>query len=224
MEEDGEIYDGVRAQFPLSFGKQTKSQTSLEEIHNATRRTSNSNSKTTNDFPSLSSSSKEWLKSLRPSRNPTPPPPQPDEEDDGPLVGPPPPPSGLGPENHDDDEMIGPPPPPPRDYNLEDDSDQTELGNRFRIPLSNEIVLKGHTKVRFSCSTRMGFSLTPHLRIDEEFGKESQDRGGGGEGYPSSHPHLSVMSLRSDGSLCVADSFRHFAAPEGIACHSRPHV
>ncbi|KAJ1416662.1 WD40/YVTN repeat-like-containing domain superfamily [Sesbania bispinosa] len=122
-EEEGEIYDGVRAQFPLSFGKQTKSQTSLEAIHNATRRNPNSNSKTTNDFPSLSSSSKEWLKSLRPSKNPTPPPPQPDEEDDGPLVGPPPPPSRS------------------------DDSDQTELGNRFRIPLTNEIVLKGHTKV-----------------------------------------------------------------------------
>ncbi|XP_027336210.1 AP2-like ethylene-responsive transcription factor AIL1 [Abrus precatorius] len=73
-------------------------------------------------------------------------------------------------------------------------------------------------------SNWLGFSLTPHLRIDEEFGRENQERGGG---YPppsshphphphppSSHPHLSVMPLRSDGSLCVSDSFRHSAAPE----------
>ncbi|XP_061364028.1 AP2-like ethylene-responsive transcription factor AIL1 [Gastrolobium bilobum] len=65
-------------------------------------------------------------------------------------------------------------------------------------------------------SNWLGFSLTPHLRIDGEFGRENQDHGGG---YPHphphpSHPHLSVMPLRSDGSLCVADSFRHSVAPE----------
>ena len=60
MEEEGDIYDGVRAQFPLSFGKQSKPQTPLEAIHNATRR-SNSNPKTTNDLPSISSSSRECL-------------------------------------------------------------------------------------------------------------------------------------------------------------------
>lgn len=66
----------------------------------------------------------------------------------------------------------------------------------------------------FSCanmSNWLGFSLTPHLRIDEEFGRENQDHGGGGP-YPP--PHLSSMPLRSDGSLCVS------AAPEGIACHA----
>lgn len=72
----------------------------------------------------------------------------------------------------------------------------------------------------------LGFSLTPHLRIDEEFGRENQERGEEGEGgggyhpRPSSHPHLSVMPLRSDGSLCVADSFSHSATPQGIACHT----
>ncbi|XP_047159102.1 AP2-like ethylene-responsive transcription factor AIL1 isoform X1 [Vigna umbellata] len=66
----------------------------------------------------------------------------------------------------------------------------------------------------------LGFSLTPHLRIDEEFGRENQERGEEGEGgggyhpRPSSHPHLSVMPLRSDGSLCVADSFSHSATPQ----------
>ncbi|CAJ2632857.1 unnamed protein product [Trifolium pratense] len=152
MEDEGEIYDGVRAEFPLSFGKQSKSQTPLETIHNATRRTSSSsalpNSKTPNDFPSISSSSKEWLHSVRSSKNPTPPPPL---HDDDSLVGPPPPPPHNE-EEDDDGEMIGPPPPPPGS-NLDDsddeddDSDEDQPSNRFRIPLSNEIVLKGHTKV-----------------------------------------------------------------------------
>ncbi|KAH8514243.1 hypothetical protein H0E87_007181 [Populus deltoides] len=42
----------------------------------------------------------------------------------------------------------------------------------------------------------LGFSLTPHLRIDEGFGREDQA------------PGFSVMPLRSDGSLCVFDPFR----------------
>ncbi|XP_022777228.1 AP2-like ethylene-responsive transcription factor AIL1 [Durio zibethinus] len=46
-------------------------------------------------------------------------------------------------------------------------------------------------------SNWLGFSLTPHLRIDGSFGRE--DHGG----------FSSVMPLRSDGSLCVADPFRH---------------
>ncbi|KAK7255702.1 hypothetical protein RIF29_29121 [Crotalaria pallida] len=65
-------------------------------------------------------------------------------------------------------------------------------------------------------SNWLGFSLTPHLRIEEDFGRENQDHGGP---YPpnshSHHPlHLSAMPLRSDGSLCVADSFRHSAPPQ----------
>lgn len=49
-------------------------------------------------------------------------------------------------------------------------------------------------------SNWLGFSLTPHLSIHEGFGGE-------GEGGFSSH-HMSVMPLRSDGSLCVLDPFR----------------
>ncbi|XVF25212.1 hypothetical protein REPUB_Repub13aG0193600 [Reevesia pubescens] len=45
-------------------------------------------------------------------------------------------------------------------------------------------------------SNWLGFSLTPHLRIDENFGRE--DHGG----------FSSLMPLRSDGSLCVVDPFR----------------
>ncbi|KAG4916226.1 hypothetical protein JHK87_053783 [Glycine soja] len=128
---------------------QSKPQTPLEAIHNATRR-SNSNPKTANDLPSVSSSSRDWLNSLRPPKTPTPPPPlPPPDHDDGPMVGPPPPPPTAADEEEDDDdaEMIGPPPPPPIASESEDDSDQDEVGTRFRIPLSNEIVLKGHTKV-----------------------------------------------------------------------------
>jgi hypothetical protein len=53
----------------------------------------------------------------------------------------------------------------------------------------------------------LGFSLTPHLRIDEGFGREDQA------------PGFSVMPLRSDGSLCVFDPFRRPSngAP-GTAC------
>lgn len=85
-------------------------------------------------------------------------PPRPPEEDEdgGAMIGPPRPPVGLGSgeEGDEDGEMIGPPRPPPGSNfgasSSEDDSDEDELGNRFRIPLSNEIVLKGHTKVLVS--------------------------------------------------------------------------
>ncbi|XP_054822424.1 uncharacterized protein LOC129320814 [Prosopis cineraria] len=203
MEDEADIYDGTRSQFPLSFGKQSKSQTPLEAIHNATRRSSSNldskpsssshppattaDTKSTNYLPSISSSSKAWLLSLRSSKNPNPdstadrrggastigpprppppgesdedggvmvgPPRPPDEEeDDSEMIGPPLPPVGLTPgeEGVDDGEMIGPPRPPPGSNvgasSSEDDSDEDEVGNRFRIPLSNEIVLKGHTKV-----------------------------------------------------------------------------
>lgn len=70
-------------------------------------------------------------------------------------------------------------------------------------------------------SNWLGFSLTPHMRIDEEFGTENQNHVAEGSEIgrnyvtPSSHPHphhLSIMPLRSDGSLCVSDSF----TPQGI--------
>ncbi|KAF8388740.1 hypothetical protein HHK36_025420 [Tetracentron sinense] len=48
-------------------------------------------------------------------------------------------------------------------------------------------------------SNWLGFSLTPHLRIHDGFGGEE-------EGSLSSH--MSVLPLRSDGSLCVIDPFR----------------
>ncbi|MBA0822337.1 hypothetical protein Goarm_019144, partial [Gossypium armourianum] len=108
-------------------------------------------------LPSLSSYSKAWLDSLRNSKSPNPNPndsvigpprpppgPVPDEDDEDVMVGPPPPPPGSG-EDDDNDVMIGPPRPPvgPSSDSEEDEEEE----NRYRIPLSNEIVLKGHTKI-----------------------------------------------------------------------------
>ncbi|XP_056163201.1 AP2-like ethylene-responsive transcription factor AIL1 isoform X3 [Syzygium oleosum] len=61
-------------------------------------------------------------------------------------------------------------------------------------------------------SNWLGFSLTPHLKINEEICREGQagGGGGGGGGFP---PDITVMPLRSDGSLCVLDP--HFRRPHG---------
>ncbi|XP_010415936.1 PREDICTED: WD repeat-containing protein 70 [Camelina sativa] len=179
--------EGLRAHFPLSFGKTSNVSAPTEAIHNATRRTDvatteaevssdfatkNSNSgKSESGFPSLSSSSETWLRSVPgPNRNPNssslapsdddlamgppPPPSKPtQEEDDGVLMGPPPPPKGLVNSNDSDDEddMIGPPPPPPAAVDSDEDSDGDDADdneqNRYQIPLSKEIQLKGHTKI-----------------------------------------------------------------------------
>ncbi|KAG7579837.1 WD40 repeat [Arabidopsis thaliana x Arabidopsis arenosa] len=184
--------EGLRAHFPVSFGKTSKVSASTEAIHSATRRTDVAtdagvssdfstkkpdSGKSESGFPSLSSSSETWLRSVRgPKRNPNsssltpsdddiamgppPPPPPPskptqeeDEEDDGVMMGPPPPPKGLGNINDSDDEadMIGPPPPPRAAIDSDEDSDDDDANdneeNRYQIPLSNEIQLKGHTKI-----------------------------------------------------------------------------
>lgn len=55
-------------------------------------------------------------------------------------------------------------------------------------------------------SNWLGFSLTPHLRIDEGFGRDEQHQQQGGF----------VMPLRSDGSLCVIDPFRRPSGSEGV--------
>ncbi|CAK9133431.1 unnamed protein product [Ilex paraguariensis] len=185
MEDEAEIYDGIRAQFPITFGKQSKSQTPLEVIHNATRRTtatartvadrqsaSSSHSRNVEkdkDFPSLSSSSKSWLESFKntnpSSRNPQnssnsdsnigvligPARPLPDSNSaEDAMIGPPRPTTVNGEEEDDDDDerMIGPPRPPPGAVGSDSEEDlDEEEENRYRIPLSNEIALKGHTKV-----------------------------------------------------------------------------
>ncbi|KAL6505292.1 hypothetical protein OROGR_025109 [Orobanche gracilis] len=210
MDDDADIYDGIRSQFPLSFGKQSNSQTPLELIHNATRRNTGASTGSTavistgdkdyatnkaNALASLSSSSRVWLESSKnsnpnnskkgndgeifgPSRPPVglkdremkvgppseslvvdeddetvigprrpPPGGGADHENDEPVIGPPrPPPGGDG---DDDGPMIGPPRPPPSEVETdsEGDMDEQDEDSEYRLPLSNEIVLKGHTKV-----------------------------------------------------------------------------
>jgi len=177
MEDDAEIYDGIRAQFPLTFGKQSKPQTPLEAIHNTTRRQTDEPTKSSkSSFPSVSSSSKAWLDSFRPNPKPDPnsnpsnlreseakpsndeggemvgpPRPPSSEEDDGQLIGPPPPMGPVVDDDEDNGTMIGPPRPPEGFQGTdsdEDGQDEEEEETRHRIPMSNEIVLKGHSKVR----------------------------------------------------------------------------
>lgn len=63
-------------------------------------------------------------------------------------------------------------------------------------------------------SNWLGFSLTPHLRIDEGYvGREDQEPPCFSTPHHHNHHHdedssLSIMPLRSDGSLCVVDPFR----------------
>ncbi|KAJ0592436.1 putative transcription factor WD40-like family [Helianthus annuus] len=111
--------EGMRGFFPASFGKKSKSQTPVESIHKATRRP-----------PEPSDSHRQ---------NPKPSTPDDDDTLIGPPRPPPPPPAEDEDEDEDDEPIIGPPRP-----SAASDSDGDEL---HRIPLSNEIVLKGHTKV-----------------------------------------------------------------------------
>ncbi|KAJ4968625.1 hypothetical protein NE237_015326 [Protea cynaroides] len=195
MEDEADIYDGIRSQFPLSFGKRTKSHLPLESIHNTTRRNaepSSSSSLSSKGFPSLSSSSKAFLSELknkgsggrkRESNDGNVEPRKPNstaeedegqEDDDGAMIGPPrpPPPSNLAEEakevmigpprpppasssadgdEDDDNVLIGPPRPPANlansDSDEDEDAEDAEAEDQYRIPLSNEIVLKGHSKV-----------------------------------------------------------------------------
>ncbi|KAL8143010.1 hypothetical protein V2J09_016042 [Rumex salicifolius] len=137
MEDDADIFDGVRAQFPLSFGKQIKSQTPLED----------------GDMVALKPRPKDDEEGA--IVGPPPPPPSgsvADEDDEG-MVGPPPPPIGSIVDDDDDDgPLIGPPMPLVRSRSHDSDEEdedamEEEEEENYRIPMSNEIVLKGHTKV-----------------------------------------------------------------------------
>ncbi|CAN7047452.1 hypothetical protein IGI04_025479 [Brassica rapa subsp. trilocularis] len=163
--EDDEL-EAMRAHFPLSFGKTSIVSPPSESIHSSTRRAdarASSDSKPNSGFPSLSSSSNSWIQSVRrPKRNPnstggaksslSPSEDDVSVEDDGVMVGPPPPPPTRDGNDSDDDsdDMIGPPPPPRAadvDSDEDDVDDDDDEENRYKIPLSNEIQLKGHTKI-----------------------------------------------------------------------------
>eukprot|EP00252_Welwitschia_mirabilis_P016073 TRINITY_DN3555_c0_g1_i1.p1 TRINITY_DN3555_c0_g1~~TRINITY_DN3555_c0_g1_i1.p1 ORF type:complete len:649 (-),score=147.52 TRINITY_DN3555_c0_g1_i1:268-2214(-) len=165
--DEAEVQEGLRAYFPLSFGKQEKKQPSLEVVHSATKR-----------VPAVSEA-----KPLKPSKK--------DEKIEEPLIGPPRPPTNLDEDNsfigppkppqnsdeneeiigpprptygistgEDDGQMIGPPRPPGMDdlsrrqersdVDDDDDDDMDDCAGEeddVRVPVSNEIVLRGHSKV-----------------------------------------------------------------------------
>ncbi|XP_042012055.1 WD repeat-containing protein 70-like [Salvia splendens] len=71
-----------------------------------------------------------------------------DEDEDSRIGQPRPPPGAAG--DDDDGLTIGPPRPPPgstdSDEDKDEDADEEDEDPGYRVPMSNEIVLKGHTK------------------------------------------------------------------------------
>ncbi|ONK70878.1 uncharacterized protein A4U43_C04F2460 [Asparagus officinalis] len=132
---DDDELEAMRAHFPLSFGKKSNAQTHLSSVHSATRRSLDPSPQNPN--PDAAAGDEEDGLMIGPPRPPPPPPPSSRADDDG--VG--------------DGEMIGPPMPPPPSRRVDSDEDESdeELDDEpedfNRIPLSNEIVLRGHTKV-----------------------------------------------------------------------------
>lgn len=130
--------EAMRAFFPLSFGKAApRPSSATSSAHSNTLRKPQNPS---NPKPSASTAA---------------------DDDGAAMIGPPrPPPSARG-EGDDGDGMIGPPRPPPaddEDVDDDEDDDEEEMeddgeGGFNRIPLSNEIVLRGHNKVRATSSS-----------------------------------------------------------------------
>ncbi|KAK8969662.1 hypothetical protein KSP40_PGU009442 [Platanthera guangdongensis] len=176
--------EAMRAQFPISFGKQPKSQSQPSSVHLTTRRMVDPT--TNSSYPSSAAVAATGYTQLSGSREdeedaseqlPRPPsadgrheivddavraaigPPMPQSDqperdfDDDPMVGPLPlPPSSSEKfylEDDDDQDVIGPPRPPQvgSDSGSESDLDDSPTQNEFRIPISNEIVLKGHSRI-----------------------------------------------------------------------------
>lgn len=162
--EGDEMEEAMRAYFPLSFGKPSKAQSNPSLAHSATRRSA--------PAPAASASKPNprptgYEEDDGPMVGPPPPPPASRVEDEGEeeaMIGPPRPPpiSRVDDDEGEEDAMVGPPRPPPQldqkpsssaqdgstdesDEELDEDSPD----DAHRIPLSNEVVLRGHTKVVF---------------------------------------------------------------------------
>ncbi|KAK8444944.1 hypothetical protein SEVIR_9G230000v4 [Setaria viridis] len=157
MADGGEMdEEAMRAFFPLSFGKAPArpSSAASSAAHSSTLRKPQNPS---NPKPSASTAADDDGGAvIGPPRPPPAPAGEDDDEDGGGMIGPPrpPPASAHGEGEHDEGGgMIGPPrPPPAEDDEEEDEDDDDDMeddgdGGFNRIPLSNEIVLRGHTKV-----------------------------------------------------------------------------
>nr|CAD1836061.1 unnamed protein product [Ananas comosus var. bracteatus] len=160
MEGGDELDESIRAHFPLSFGKPSKPQAHASAIHSSTRRAPPPNPNPNPTRPSYSASEDDGAM-IGPPR----PPPSrggggggggAGEDDEDVMIGPPRPPSssrGGDAAEDEEDATIGPPPPPPprsldeSGYDSDEDLDDESPEDFNRIPLSNEIVLRGHTKV-----------------------------------------------------------------------------
>ncbi|URE06375.1 WD domain, G-beta repeat [Musa troglodytarum] len=157
--------EAMRAHFPLSFGKPSKPKPHTSGAHSATRRsTSSANPAASFSNPNPDSRPDHGARNdvFEPgragsSRAADESGVSVEDEDDGAMIGPPPPPPppmAAGSEEGDDGVIIGPPRPPPSSSEQNDSDDESEsseldgdMEDLRRIPLSNEIVLKGHTKV-----------------------------------------------------------------------------
>ncbi|XP_073101651.1 uncharacterized protein [Elaeis guineensis] len=145
--EAGDMDEAIRKQFPLSFGKPSKAQPQSSAVHSFTRRTSAASvNPSPSSLPAPGNLGTGDAAGRRHGGG--------EEEDDGVMIGPPPPPPAVAqaePEA-DDGLMIGPPrPPPASEQGDSDDGSDSGMDDSPddlpRIPLSNEIVLKGHSKV-----------------------------------------------------------------------------
>jgi len=161
--------EAMRAFFPLSFGKTTaRPSSAVSSAHSSTLRKPQNPS---NPKPSTSAAADDdggaMIGPPRPAAA-APAGDDDDEEEGGSMIGPPrPPPLSTHGEGEDDEGggMIGPPRPPPAEEDEEEEEEEDDMeddgdGGFNRIPLSNEIVLRGHTKVTTSDVLLPSFIIT----------------------------------------------------------------
>lgn len=165
---DGEMDESMRAHFPFSFGKQSIAQ-HRPSAHLTTRRTLEPAANSSPSAGANTAIKSSWVNEPK-KPNPTAenleedairhlrlPPSVSDRhevshDDDGVVIGPPPPPpssSEMLDVEEEEEDMIGPPRPLQSTLDDGSDSDLDDLppDDNLRIPLSNEIVLKGHSRV-----------------------------------------------------------------------------
>ncbi|KAL0912945.1 hypothetical protein M5K25_016369 [Dendrobium thyrsiflorum] len=166
---DAEMDEAMRTHLPVSFGKQSMPQHRSSSVHLTTRRTLESANNPSSSSAAIAVAKSSWVDEPT-KHNPT----AVDFEENaiGPLlplpsvtgrheavyddvralIGPPLPPQSSSKkfdEEEEDEEIIGPPRPPQlsSDDGSDSDLDDLPLEDKLRIPLSNEIVLKGHSRI-----------------------------------------------------------------------------
>ncbi|KAF0929812.1 hypothetical protein E2562_025949 [Oryza meyeriana var. granulata] len=161
MADGGEMdEEAMRAFFPMSFGKAPTRASGAASAHASTLRKPPQNPSAN---PSASSATADDGGVMVGPRRPparTSGEGEDDEDGGGAMIGPPRPPPTRSEGEDADGGMIGPPRPPPvKEVDEEDEDDDDDDGDDSddeleddgegynRIPLSNEVVLRGHTKV-----------------------------------------------------------------------------